>query len=304
MSRINDSPQTPEIRRSSWQRPTILFGVILLIVVGAFVVFLTAVIGVVIFHATTPDSRQAVGTGAFIIGSVITAPLWFLGFRLVKRANRHDWASAEELLNKDRRPPVLYLRPFDVDQQADQVDSGVSALASTLYFPSALSRLVKEFRNSTDEMMWSAALSSIGPVVAVATPGQLPFRGAARLFVGDGDWQQAVASLASQAALTVVMGGETDGLWWEIKNIVSALSEDKVVYLLPNDELEFVGFRARMLRELGIDIGDKPNIAHHEMVCAVLQLIQGKAQLIPIWGSSQSSIELALEPVVKRLAID
>jgi hypothetical protein len=149
-------------------------------------------------------------------------------------------------------------------------------------------------------MMWSAALSSVGPLVAVAAPEQLPFRGAARLFVGDADWQCAVSSLADQAALTVVVGGETEGLWWEIRNIVSKQPEDKVVYLLPNDEMRFARFRDRTLRELGIDIGEKPKVAHRMMACGVLQLIRGEAYITPVWGSSRASIELALEPIVKR----
>jgi hypothetical protein len=281
----------------------LLFWIILIVALALLIVFLIDGIGLVIFHATTTDSENLVWIGTIFIASVVIGPIWFLAFRLVRRSNRHRWLSVEELLSKDQRPPVLYLRSFDADKQTDRVDSGISALASTLYFPYAINRLVNELRGSTDEMMWSAALSGIGPLVAVAAPGQLPFRGAARLFIGDGDWQHVVSSLAGKAMLTVVMGGETEGLWWEIRNIVRALPEDRVLYLLPNDEARFAEFRTRMLRELDIDIGEKPKIAHRMTVCGVLQLIRGETHLTPVWGSGQASIDLALEPIVKKLAV-
>lgn len=303
MSEVNGWRRAPEVGPSSWRRLALLFWVILLVALALFIIFLIDGIGVVVFHATTTDSEDLVWSGTIIITSVVIGPVWFLAFRLVRRSNRHRWLSVEKLLSQDQRPPVLYLRSFDADKQTDRVDSGISALALSLYFPYAIARLVRELRGSTDEMMWSAALSSIGPLVAVAAPGQLPFRGAARLFTGGADWRHAVSSLADQAILTVVMGGETEGLWWEIKNIVRALPEDRVVYLLPNDEVQFAEFRTRMLRELNIEIGEKPKVAHHMTVCGVLQLIQSETYLAPVWGSSQESIDLALEPIVKKLAV-
>jgi len=299
MPAIDGSREPPEIRPSPWRSRALLCCAFLLALLVITAAILSYLVALVIVHPASSGGTGLVLLLTLIIASVFTAPIWFLAFRLVRRSNRHRWVSVEDLLTKDRRPPILYLRSFEADEQADRVDGSIYSLAWILFFPVAITRLARELRGSTDEMLWSAALSSIGPVVAVAAPRQLPFRGAARIFVGDADWRRTVADLAHQAALTVVMGGETEGLWWEISNVVSKLPEDRVVYILPNDETRFAQFRTRTLRELEIDIGEKPEVAHRMMACGVLRLIQGEAHITPVWGSSRASIELALEPIVK-----
>ena len=56
------------------------------------------------------------------------------------------------------------------------------------------------------------------------------------------------------------------------------------------------------MRELDIDIGEKPEVAHRMTVCGVLQLIGGETHLTPVWGSGRESIDLTLELIVEKLA--
>ena len=74
-----------------------------------------------------------------------------------------------------------------------------------------------------------------GPFVAIGKPGEeLPEMGAARMYVGDDDWQAVVSHLLNRPdTLAVLQAGETQGLRWELSRIGCDLKPDQVLLFLP-----------------------------------------------------------------------
>ena len=113
--------------------------------------------------------------------------------------------SGDEVLKRDRRPPILYLRSF-----AD--DTGL--------YPDHEQELV-------------AALSQFGPVIAIGRPGEsLQTLGAARVYVGD-DWQEQIRQRIEASALVVLRIGESGGLRWEIETVATNCSPQKILLQVP-----------------------------------------------------------------------
>lgn len=251
---------------------------------------------------------EAVGEHSWvpILGVVVALAVGFPFFRLalplLRRSRRLAVPSAEVLLAADQRPPVLYLRSFDQDERASDVDwdVGSNTLLLSAFWPLALYRLIKESRGSSEEDHWTSAMARVGPVIAIGAPGQLPFSGAARIYVDDKDWQERVLNLMRRAELVVVVGGVTDGLWWEISQALRS-SPERLVFMLPNDTHAYEAFRLRLGRELGVEIGDRPRVQHALTVCGLVRLAgAGATEVVPVWGSSRTSITMAFDAAIGR----
>jgi hypothetical protein len=124
--------------------------------------------------------------------------------------------SAEELLSKDFRPPVLYLRSFSSDSEASKRPRNGWVAAG---LPGIL----------TEEEQLVRVMQDIGPVIAIGRPGDtLPALGAVRIYVGDEEWQANVAQLIEMARLVVVRAGDTNSLWWEVQRAMSKVQPEQL----------------------------------------------------------------------------
>jgi hypothetical protein len=139
---------------------------------------------------------------------VICLVLGWLGQRLVRRLLRF---SLEALQEADTRPPVLFLRAFRDDQVPLRAPK-VALFGRVLELGRRL--------NSLDQLLLEEATSS-GPVVGLGSPtDKRPPYGAARgYFTGD-TWQGAVTNLVASSAFTVICVDDTDGVWWEVEQLV------------------------------------------------------------------------------------
>ena len=146
-----------------------------------------------------------------------------LADRLRNAARGAAVRSAEDLLNEDERPPILFLRDFD----DDQVALGQKSLP-------AWSRVVDpgiELANLEEVMQTYAA---VGPLVAIGRPEDVrPPIGVARRYVRSGDWQSVVLSLMESARVVVVGTSDSPGLVWEIEHLRDRGHLDKSVFVLP-----------------------------------------------------------------------
>ena len=124
----------------------------------------------------------------------------------------------EETLRDDPRPPVLYLRSFTEDANPD-------------YEPSKV-----DFDFYTQDRMVSDLFRKIGPIVAIGRPGEhLPPLGAARIYVETGaDWRVRVTELLKIAGLIIISAQKTEGLLWEIQQVVKNFPPERVILLLPH----------------------------------------------------------------------
>src|SRR6185295_1561727 len=70
--------------------------------------------------------------------------------------------------------------------------------------------------------------------LAVGEPGEgLPQLGAARAYLPDDRWQEAVVNWIRQSQLIVMLCGPTKWIHWEVQNIVAAEALDRLVLMLP-----------------------------------------------------------------------
>jgi hypothetical protein len=152
------------------------------------------------------------------------------------RARRHEAPSARQLLERDPRPPVLYLRCFRSDQQTRQLLGSL-----------------------TEEEQVAEVLQDVGPVIAVGRPGEpLPELGAARFYVEDARWRATVAALLERSALVVLLTGDTEALAWEVERAAAAIPPERLLFLVPRDEPVYEAFRARAAPLLGVELPPLP----------------------------------------------
>jgi hypothetical protein len=230
----------PSARRHSSMSGTLwqLAGLVLMI--GAFPMF------AILFAVFGPPEHDY-----FLVILLLGLPLVGAGRFCYTRGTRHKLPSAEELLAQDPRPPVLYLRSFDEDAAA-----AANPVWKAFFSPSAWA---SDMAGEEDQI--AEVMNGIGPFVAMGRPGaKLPELGAARMYVGEAEWQARVEQLIGRACLVVFRMGNTPAFWWEIRTVVRMLPPEKIVFLLPygTGRYELERFRDEASRFLARPIPDYP----------------------------------------------
>ena len=161
-----------------------------------------------------PGVNKVFHSGAWLV-------LGLLCRLLAKKRTAH---SAHQAFRESANPPVIYLRSFRDDGR--KVREG----AWHFYTHSIFAPLT-----GTVEERLARIMCRFGPFVAIGKPGEeIPEMGAARMYVGDDDWQIVVSDLLRRPdALAVLQAGETQGLRWELSRIGSDLKPDQVHRLSP-----------------------------------------------------------------------
>jgi len=163
----------------------------------------------------------------------IAAALFLLGRRL-------RVPDAYEVMERDPRPPVVYLRSFAADGAGE---SGT-------------------FVRRSDEEKLMKLLRQTGPVIAVGKPNErLAPLGAARLYVSERRWQEVVDLILREARLIVIRAGNTPGLLWEMRRLRERVSPERI--LLFNPPILMFKPKAvisRFLAELRRGVSDSLNI--------------------------------------------
>jgi hypothetical protein len=177
-----------------------------------------------------------------IILGLLAYGMLHTAMKCVRHGRKLRTPSAEEIMRKDSRPPVLYLRPFARDSEA--------ADAETIYQPGGFQQggsrgwLIMR----TEEEQIVHVLQTIGPVIAIGKPGDtLPELGAARRYLKPGeDWQDVVEEWMAQASVVVLHAGTSQGLLWELQIARRKLSHEQLLILLSMDHEEYLLFKKRV----------------------------------------------------------
>lgn len=151
---------------------------------------------------------------------------------LMTRSRKLDAPTVDELLARDARPPVLYLRSFSDDRR----DARGRTL-KTIFDPT-------DGYQSREEAMieWAKA---IGPVIAIGRPGEnLPELGAARMYVSNDQWQERVSQLLDEAGFVVLRAASSPGLRWELNQVVRRRDLRSLLILLPDSDSDYAQFTA------------------------------------------------------------
>lgn len=208
----------------------------------AGVLFAAAVVAPIVMVAT--NGGDADGRGIAIIGSLFALP----GVLFLIRSRKYRSLSANEVLENDSRPPVIYLRSFKDDKGAGH-PLGIFRGSNIKYFWHWIFGFYNgphELMGRSEEEILAQVLGTVGPVVAIGRPGEkLPQLGAARVYVEDSVWQEKVHEFLDRAALVVLRLGKTEGFWWEVEQSASRLDPRRLVFLVPLNRARYEEFRTR-----------------------------------------------------------
>ncbi len=153
---------------------------------------------------------------------------------------------AAELLARDDRAPVVFLRSFSADNQ-------LAVTTSSWPFQRAL----------TLEERMTRALSTLGPVVALSDPADpFGFLGAARMDVDDDAWQQRVEELCRSAGWVVFYAGDSPSLQWEIDLITSIVDPRRVIVFIGGARQAYEGFGEHWAGATGVPWPPRPSRMH------------------------------------------
>ena len=157
-------------------------------------------------------------SGAVRVGVPVALYLLPAGFA-IHRARRHAMPSAGQSRRADSRAPVLILRSFRDD--AMNVERG------------ARWRGWLRLRPTLEEIA-AHATAALGPPIAIGDPSEkLPPLGAARDYLADADWRGVVTALIDEAALVILVLGDSDNLYWEFATTMQRRDGRAVLVVLP-----------------------------------------------------------------------
>jgi hypothetical protein len=225
--------------------------------------WLLLIIGIYMFlyGSGTMEVNFLPGMAGLSIGLLFS--LW--GMLSLMHRRRFEAKLAQEVVQEDKRAPVIYLRSFKDDQAASMVTimgGGVrfiSYVTEEEQLAEAMNKIgpflaigqpgepildlrdVRRNPNRTqaqkkraETLAWLKLVLSIGPTALLLPRDEVvPDLGAARMYVGDDVWQDKVKELLSQAQLVVLRAGETDNLLWEVQTVAGAVRPERIVFLLP-----------------------------------------------------------------------
>jgi len=172
----------------------------------------------------SPLPSQDLANGEEWLGIALVA----VGAVISRRARRLASVEARRMMQRDTRPPVLYLRSFGDDR--------LRLWTATLGRPSLIERFTPRRFDAFEEVL-ARHLSLRGPVIALNPPGtKLAPLGAARETIDPADWQSAIAGWMQRSALIVFVappGEVTEGLLWELEAVSASSHWDKTLIVVP-----------------------------------------------------------------------
>lgn len=194
-------------------------GLLLWVIAGSL--FIADVSFVIYLCAANREVRGIIAVVILAVLGIPSAWLWTVSSRMRQ-------SGAVEVLREDGRPPILLLRAFAHDGlKVDSLDA--NSIRPTV------------------ETIIVNCVSNYGPVVAIGRPGEkLPPLGAARFWVDDEHWQQAVLQLlpvCQQVVLVMGKSPNSSGLAWEVGQILSAKTEARIWIVVPPRREDWIRLR-------------------------------------------------------------
>jgi hypothetical protein len=199
-----------------------------LTLVGAAIVVISLLLPALAWHAAYGPFLQINADDPNAIVLVAWIPLVSFAFclfgvsfgvSLIGRGRRLQAPPALELLRRDRRAPVLFLRFFDDD---DLIDPAPRMVPLGDLFP-------RRYEESL-----ALALKGIGPMITIGRPGDtLAMLGGGRVCVPDHVWKDAVDYLRARASAIVLVVGRSQGIWWEITSSLESVPVERLLFFFP-----------------------------------------------------------------------
>lgn len=153
-----------------------------------------------------------------VLGPVVFG-IGLLSIRLVKRLLAVD---GEKLLEKDTRPPILFLRAFEDDAAGLKLRRDPNNWRH---------QLMPMNTGTREEQALERMFRSVGPCVTARVPDKaLPETGAARIRLSVSEWQTEVLNLVDRSRYVVVRISTSPNLIWEIQELCKRDPQKLILY--------------------------------------------------------------------------
>lgn len=242
--------------------------------IGVPILFLSVVMFTIISLPAVDAATQTLGhsPGSFLNGYslfifIAGIPGLFIALPLFWLGKSCTASYAEDVLRRDKRAPVLYLRSFADDGHVIPLDPQKAVYESVGFRgPFAITKKLETF-----EEYLTRVFKKLGPVIALSTPNQgLPPAGAARILAlgPDNDWQERVKQLIDGSTAVLLIAGGSEGLMWELRQTVErgALSKTWIVFPPTDDAADRYARVKAALLKMGVTSIEKSD-PPHDMLC-------------------------------------
>jgi len=160
--------------------------------------------------------------------SILAFGFFGIGSPFFKIGAKIKQLTAEELLEKDKREPILLLRPFQRDNIDIRDFTGFSK--DNMFSPNYY--INKEELTFEEKIV--ETFNILGPVIAIGRPdGDTQLLGASRTYIPDNQWQDKVIRLASKSSYILFIVDDSPSLRWEFQEMVKLKSLDRLFLVLP-----------------------------------------------------------------------
>lgn len=164
----------------------------------------------------------------------------FIGYLVLREAKKYSVQGGESILKNDSRPPVLYLRSFNDEVEDRSMVKYVKSISTSNKKDLALTMPSVGFREQ-DAMGY--VFRKIGPYIALGKPGEtLPELGSSKIYVPNESWQNTIRDFFRKSKLIIFRAGKTEGLKWELQELVQTVTPRKVAMILPVKDEEYDSF--------------------------------------------------------------
>ena len=245
------------------------------------------------FAERSKDEDDLAIQAAVLAAAAVGYGLMVWAWRAWRRAQRLDALSADEVLRRDPRAPVLYLRSF--------ADDGAAAFERAQ--PGWRGRWQRRLEFATPEQELADLLDSVGPLVAIGKPGEsLPELGAARLYVGHDRWQVEVLQLIGRSALVVLRLGESAGVLWELEQVLALVPRQRLMLVVVHNRAPNPQITSRLRQATGVELlAFQPDVGYGptdrlvgRLGCLVGFDESGAARVVEIGGVATNLLRQAL----------
>jgi len=189
-------------------------------------------------YAIFDEDLRPFGSIAFVFTLVVLSFCVRKGIKPLAR-------STQALLRKDARDPVLYCRPFRLDDEPQGSIAG--QIASTVFQSSPLRMFWQQHSPYSLELSLCGPARQLGPFVAIGSPkDRYPAIGACRIYCQDDEWQAAFRTIAAGASAIIAQSPASESVKFELETVIGIGAISKLFIVLPRDIIE----RRRALKEL------------------------------------------------------
>lgn len=175
---------------------------------------------------------------------------------LRKAARWFSRASYADQVERDPRPPILFLRSFQDDQVLLKERGRLRSLLRAIFSPGIRGRRLDHFLIE--------GFSRYGPALALGTPGEksLPF-GAARVYCTHDTWKSKVAEIANRSNHVVLVADSTPGVEWELSHFLKAPWREKTLFVVApkSADLRDAPTLAAAITQAGVPANGDPILA-------------------------------------------